>query len=72
MAVIDRGSGIAAERVGRVFEPFFTTKAQGMGLGLAISRTIVLAHGGNLSAENNSDRGATFRFTLPIAKSNGT
>ncbi len=71
VAVVDQGPGITAGRIDRLFEPFFTTKAQGMGLGLAISKTIVLAHGGNLSAENNLDRGATFRFTLPVAKLNG-
>ena len=67
----DRGGGIDADRLEHVFEPFFSTKPQGMGLGLAISRTIVLAHGGKLWVENNPDRGATFRFTLPIAMLNG-
>jgi two-component system sensor kinase FixL len=70
-AVTDRGGGIDADRLEHVFEPFFSTKPQGMGLGLAISRTIVLAHGGKLWVENNPDRGATFRFTLPIAMLNG-
>jgi signal transduction histidine kinase len=51
----------------KVFEPFVTTKAKGMGIGLAVSRTIVEAHGGKLWAQNNAQAGATFRFTLPVA-----
>jgi signal transduction histidine kinase len=51
--------------VGRIFEPFFTTKTQGLGLGLAVCRTIISAHGGKLWATNNAERGATFQFTLP-------
>jgi two-component system sensor kinase FixL len=68
VAVSDNGQGIPAEKLGRLFEPFFTTKAQGMGLGLPISRTIVEAHGGRIWAENNTKSGATFHFTLPVAK----
>jgi two-component system sensor kinase FixL len=67
VAVEDNGPGIAPERLGRLFEPFFTTKANGMGIGLSISHTIIEAHGGRIWAENNAGEGATFRFTLPLA-----
>lgn len=61
--VSDTGSGIAAPD--KIFESFFTTKDKGMGMGLAICRSIVEAHGGRLWAEANRPRGATFVFTLP-------
>jgi PAS domain S-box-containing protein len=63
--IIDRGRGI--ESPDRIFEPFFTTKENGMGMGLAICRSIVEAHGGRLWAENNEPHGARFIFTLPVA-----
>ncbi len=65
VAVVDRGAGLPADGIERVFEPFFTTKVDGLGLGLMICRSIVVAHGGRLWATNNPDRGATFVFTLP-------
>ncbi|HTP50041.1 MAG TPA: ATP-binding protein [Anaeromyxobacteraceae bacterium] len=68
VAVSDGGLGIAPEKLGQVFEPFFTTKENGLGIGLPISRTIIEAHGGHIWAENNSEGGATFRFTLPVAE----
>jgi signal transduction histidine kinase len=68
LAVIDTGAGIAPQSLPRLFEPFFTTKAHGMGMGLAVSRTIVEAHGGHFWAENNPGGGATFRFTIPTVE----
>ena len=68
IAVSDTGHGIPADTLARIFEPFFTTKPNGMGIGLAVSRTIVEAHSGRLWAENRDGGGAAFRFTLPIAE----
>jgi PAS domain S-box-containing protein len=68
VTVIDRGPGLTADKLDKIFQPFFTTKGEGLGMGLSISRSIIEAHGGRLWAENNPDRGATFYFTLPIAK----
>ncbi|MBV8096310.1 MAG: hypothetical protein JO110_24345, partial [Acetobacteraceae bacterium] len=48
VSVSDQGGGIPPDQLGRIFEPFFTTKAQGIGLGLAVCRTIIAAHGGRL------------------------
>jgi len=62
--VCDHGRGI--ESPDKIFEPFFTTKENGMGMGLAICRSIVESHGGRLWAEKNEHRGATFIFTLPV------
>jgi len=64
MTVTDQGPGFSKEKLAKSFEPFFTTKKHGMGVGLAICQTIIRAHGGQLTAENNPDRGATVRFTL--------
>ena len=69
VAVRDSGPGLDAKNVDRVFDAFYTTKPQGLGMGLAICRTIVEAHGGRLWATPNDGRGATFQFTLPIGGS---
>ncbi|UCG87906.1 MAG: PAS domain-containing protein, partial [Gemmatimonadota bacterium] len=65
-AIRDTGPGLRAEAVECIFDTFFTTKADGMGMGLPISRSIIEAHGGRLWAVPNPDRGVTFRFTVPI------
>jgi signal transduction histidine kinase/HAMP domain-containing protein len=72
VAVRDSGPGLDAKSVDRVFDAFYTTKPQGLGMGLAICRSIVEAHGGRLWATPNDSRGATFQFTLPIAGAAGT
>ncbi|MBV8970205.1 MAG: two-component sensor histidine kinase, partial [Verrucomicrobia bacterium] len=65
ITVADSGVGLKAEDLPRLFETFYTTKSEGMGMGLAISRSIVEAHGGRLWATPNADVGATFQFLLP-------
>ncbi len=64
IAVADTGPGILPEVADRLFTPFVTSKAQGMGVGLSISRTIVTAHGGTISVETAAGKGTVFRFTL--------
>lgn len=64
VAIADTGPGVRPEIAARLFEPFFTTKAQGMGVGLSISRTIVEAHGGKIWVDSNDRGGATFHFSL--------
>lgn len=66
VSVRDAGRGINPEDMQRIFEPYHSTKPGGLGMGLSISRSIIEAHGGRLWAENNSDRGATLYFTVPI------
>jgi signal transduction histidine kinase len=69
LAVVDTGIGIPADDVAQIFEPFYTTKSagNGMGMGLAIARSIVEAHGGRLAAENNPGGGTTVLFSLPVS-----
>jgi signal transduction histidine kinase len=62
--VRDRGAGIESPE--KIFEPFFSTKEHGMGMGLAICRSIVESHGGRLWAETNEPQGARFIFALPL------
>jgi len=67
VSVRDYGVGISPETRSRLFEQFFTTKAEGLGMGLAIARSIVEAHAGTIDAENAEGGGARFHFTLPIS-----
>jgi C4-dicarboxylate-specific signal transduction histidine kinase len=68
VAVRDSGHGIDPDDAEHIFQAFYTTKSAGLGMGLAIARSIVEVHGGRLAAENNPDGGATFFFTLPIGE----
>lgn len=68
VAVGDSGVGFGSLQPEQFFDAFYTTKSEGMGMGLAISRSIVEAHGGHIWAEPNPQGGATFRFTLPTAE----
>jgi signal transduction histidine kinase len=65
VSVRDSGSGLNQVELGRLFETFYTTKSQGLGMGLAISRSIVEAHGGRLWLASAGGPGATFQFVLP-------
>ena len=67
--VADRGPGIADGDLERVFESFYSTKRNGLGIGLAISRKLIEAHGGTLRAGHNPGGGALFRLTLPTTAS---
>jgi signal transduction histidine kinase len=68
VTVQDSGIGIEKTNLDHIFDPFYTTKADGLGMGLAIVRSIVTAHGGRVGARNNLEGGATFSFTLPVVK----
>jgi PAS domain S-box-containing protein len=65
LSVSDTGVGLPLQQADQIFDAFFTTKAEGTGMGLSISRSIVESHGGRLWAANNSPRGASFYFSLP-------
>ncbi|MDH3894744.1 MAG: ATP-binding protein, partial [Chromatiales bacterium] len=67
ISVEDAGPGVATEMLERVFSPFQTSKADGMGMGLSISRSIIAAHGGTLGFENLPGKGARFYFSLPTS-----
>jgi PAS domain S-box-containing protein len=69
VSVKDRGAGMDAESIESVFRPFYTTKKTGMGMGLAISRSIIELHKGELGAEINPGNGMTFWFTVPLERS---
>ena len=66
--VKDNGCGIPEQNIPKLFTHFFTSKPDGLGMGLSISRSIIEAHGGRLDVKDNSNRGATFCFTLPVNK----
>jgi signal transduction histidine kinase len=66
VSVTDRGVGFSVENADRLFTAFFTTKPNGMGMGLAICRSIIEAHNGRLWATANLPHGSTFQFTLPV------
>jgi C4-dicarboxylate-specific signal transduction histidine kinase len=68
VSVQDAGSGIPDHAIRKMFDPFFTTKADGMGMGLAVARSIVEAHNGRIAAMNNAHRGATVLFSLPLRR----
>jgi signal transduction histidine kinase len=71
LEVTDAGVGIDPANANRIFETFFTTKPGGMGMGLAICKSIVEAHGGRIAAARNEAQGSTFRLTLPTCEEAG-
>ena len=66
LSIHDSGPGIPPDNIDRIFDSFFTTKTDGMGIGLAVCQSILIAHGGSIEASNHPDGGAHFRFSLPI------
>jgi signal transduction histidine kinase len=67
-SVRDHGCGIAPETLPHIFDAFVTTHSAGLGMGLAICRRLIEAHGGRIEARNNLDGGATFLFSLPLTR----
>jgi signal transduction histidine kinase len=68
VGVDDTGAGLAAGLLDRIFEPLFTTKSHGMGMGLAICKSIVESHGGRIWALPHQPHGTTFQFTVPTTE----
>ena len=71
LSVSDNGVGIAAEHLSRIFEPLFTTKSKGIGLGLALAKLLVEAHGGTIAAESELGKGTTLTLRFPVAGARG-
>ena len=71
LCAFSAGPGLAAEGLEQLFKAFYTTKPQGLGMGLAVSRSIIEAHGGRLWAQANAPHGAIFAFALPIRTGGG-
>jgi signal transduction histidine kinase len=71
VAVRDSGAGLSPQHLEHVFDAFYTTKSGGMGMGLAICRSIIEAHGGRVWATPNTPRGATFQFNVPASPPTG-
>lgn len=67
VTIRDNGPGLDAEAAQHIFDPFYTTKSDGIGLGLAISRSLIEAHGGRLWVDAKAKIGATFHFVLPFS-----
>jgi two-component system sensor kinase FixL len=72
VSITDTGPGVSADIQANLFEPFVTTKEGGLGIGLSICRVIIEAHGGTLTAEDNPEGGAIFRFTIPQVPISGS
>jgi signal transduction histidine kinase len=68
ISVRDSGSGIPPENLDKVFEPLFTTKAKGIGLGLAVSKNLLEANGGQITVESEADKGTIFTLFLPTER----
>ena len=66
ISVVDTGVGIPVENLGKVFQPLFTTKAKGIGLGLALAKTLLEGHGGSIEVKSKTGEGSTFTVKLPL------
>jgi PAS domain S-box-containing protein len=71
LSIADTGVGIAKQAMGKLFEPLFSTKPRGIGLGLAVSKTLVEANGGSIEVESEEGKGSTFTLILPVAEDEG-
>jgi signal transduction histidine kinase len=71
VSIADTGTGIPAENLKKLFEPLFSTKAKGIGLGLAIAKSLVENHGGTIEVHSEAGRGSTFAVRLPLPEGTG-